>query len=170
MLVCVSVHTERERSGLAQVNASGQVLQVCVCVCERERVCMCVRERERESVYVCVRERERESECVCERERERREEGSNKAMVTLRFSVPLCFIPHSVSLSLPPSLSHSCLYIILSLSLLSLYYSLSLVFILLCLSLSLSSLHNSLSVSVPCLSVCSDAQVSRSGGRGLGGE
>jgi hypothetical protein len=32
---------------------------VCVCVCERERVCVCV----------CVRERERE--CVCVRERER---------------------------------------------------------------------------------------------------
>ncbi len=40
---------------------------MCVCVRERERVCLCVceRESERESVCVCVRERERESVCVC---------------------------------------------------------------------------------------------------------
>ena len=49
-------------------------------VCERENVCVCVRERDgesvnecvRESVCVCVRERGGESvnECVCEREGE----------------------------------------------------------------------------------------------------
>ena len=44
---------------------------VCVCVCVRERecVCVCVCVRERECVCVCVCVRERECVCVCVRER-----------------------------------------------------------------------------------------------------
>ena len=76
---------------------------VCVCVRERESVCVyvCVREREsvcvyvcvRESVYVCVRERV----CVCVRERE-----CSCACVCIVLFSSLVFMAH-VNLLLTPT-------------------------------------------------------------------
>ena len=59
---------ERERAG---------VLCAYVCVRERKRDCVCVRERERERDGVLERERERERDGVREREREKETTSCN---------------------------------------------------------------------------------------------